>query len=126
MTDSAAVVTAMWRSMQDRDWATVGALLAEDVVVEWPASDEKIVGRERFVGFNQRYPEGWAVRVLRVVADGDEVVAEVEVPHTERGVFRTVGLWTVRDGQIVHGTEYWTRLGDDPSPEWCTPYVERR
>ena len=122
--EPAAVVTAMWRAMQARDWAGVGELLAEDLVVEWPASAERIVGRDRFVGFNREYPEGWSIRVLRVVASGEEVVSEVEVPHVEAGVFRTAGFWTVRDGRIVHGREYWKRLGEDPSPSWCAPFVE--
>lgn len=115
----------MWRAMQERDWAAVRAVLADDLVVEWPASSERIVGAERFVGFNAAYPEGWTIDVLRLVEDGDVVVSEVEVPHVDVGVFRTVGFWTVRHGRIVHGREYWKRVGEDPTPEWCAPYVER-
>ncbi|NEE00174.1 nuclear transport factor 2 family protein [Phytoactinopolyspora halotolerans] len=99
-------------------------LVAEDVVIEWPVSRERIVGRQNFVAVNSEYPEGWSIRVLRIVVDGDEVVSEVEVPHVGLGVFRTASFWTVGDGVITNGREYWTSLGGDPAPEWRAAYVE--
>ena len=119
------IVHALWERIEARDWAGVGELLAEDLVVEWPVSRERIVGRSNFVRVNAEYPEGWSIRVLRVIADGDTVVSEVEVPHESLGVFRSVGLWTVRDRKIVAAREYWTQLGADPAPEWRAAYVVR-
>ncbi|MFE4262754.1 nuclear transport factor 2 family protein [Streptomyces sp. NPDC056883] len=118
------VVEALWDRIQARDWEGVALLVAEDAVVEWPVSAERIVGRENYVAVNREYPEGWTIRVLRIVAAGDEVVSEVEVPHEDLGVFRAASFWTVRDGRIVRGTEYWTSLGADPSPEWRAALVE--
>ncbi|MFG1736794.1 nuclear transport factor 2 family protein [Micromonospora chalcea] len=122
--ESEAVVRALWDRMQARDWTGVGELLADDVVVEWPASAERIVGRENYVKVNAEYPEGWSIRVLRVVASGDTVVSEVEVPHEGMGVHRVASFWTVRDGRIVDGREYWTALGQDPSPQWRSAWVQ--
>lgn len=122
--DSSNVIETLWDRIQARDWAGVAELLAEDVVVEWPISLERIIGRENFVAVNREYPEGWSIRVLKVVAEGEEVVSEVEVPHDSLGVFRAASFWTVRDGQIVRGTEYWTSLGADPRPEWRAAFVE--
>ncbi|MBC9005258.1 MULTISPECIES: nuclear transport factor 2 family protein [Micromonospora] len=122
--DSEAVVRALWDRMQARDWTGVGDLLADDVVVEWPVSAERIVGRDHYVKINAEYPEGWSIRVLRVVASGDTVVSEVEVPHEEMGVHRVASFWTVRDGRIVDGREYWTSLGADPSPQWRSAWVQ--
>ncbi|MET9478566.1 nuclear transport factor 2 family protein [Streptomyces sp. NPDC002922] len=118
------VIETLWDRIQARDWAGVAELIAEDVVVEWPISLERIMGRANFVAVNREYPEGWSIRVLKVVAEGDEVVSEVEVPHDSLGVFRAASFWTVRDGQIVRGTEYWTSLGADPQPEWRAALVE--
>ncbi|MFC9319130.1 nuclear transport factor 2 family protein [Streptomyces nigra] len=118
-------VQLLWDRMQARDWAGVGALLADDVTVDWPVSGERIRGRENYVRVNAEYPEGWSIRVLRIVASGDEVVSEVEVPHDSMGIHRVASFWRVRDGLITEGREYWTELGADPSPEWRAPYVER-
>lgn len=118
-------VHALWDRIQARDWAAVGELLAEDLVVEWPVSAERIVGRENFVSVNAEYPEGWSIRVLRVVASGDEVVSEVEVPLEMSGLHRAVSFWTVRDGRITRGREYWSEVGADPSPAWRGAYVQR-
>lgn len=119
------VVQAFWDRMQARDWKGLGELLAEDLVVEWPVSGERIEGCGNFVRINAEYPEGWAIRVLRIVADGEVVVSEVEVPHDAMGVHRVVSFWTVRGGKIVDGREYWTEPGSDPSPEWRASYVQR-
>lgn len=117
-------VEMLWDRIQARDWDGVALLVAQDAVVEWPVSGERIVGAENYVAVNREYPEGWEIRVLRIVAAGDEVASEVEVPHESLGVFRAASFWTVRDGRIVHGTEYWTSLGADPRPEWRAAWVE--
>ncbi|AZM58311.1 MULTISPECIES: nuclear transport factor 2 family protein [unclassified Streptomyces] len=118
-------VRTLWDRMQQRDWAGVGDLLADDVVVEWPVSGERIVGRENYVRVNAEYPEGWSIDVLRVVPSGEVVVSEVEVPHVSMGIHRVASFWTVRDGVITAGREYWTELGADPSPAWRAPFVQR-
>lgn len=125
--NAAQVVEQLWSRMQARDWTGVGALVAEDVTVEWPASAERISGRKNYLAVNSEYPDGWSIRILRIVAgeDGEQVVSEVEVPHEGVGVFRAVSFWTVRGGLIVDGREYWTSPGGDPIPDWRLPYVER-
>lgn len=122
--DPSEIIHALWERMQDRDWAGLRDLLAEDLVVEWPVSGERIVGRAHYVRINAEYPEGWSIRVLRVVADGNQVVSEVEVPHETMGVHRVASFWTVREGRVVAGREYWSELGSDPSPEWRAALVE--
>lgn len=119
------IVETLWDRIQARDWAGAGEVLAEDMVVEWPVSRERIVGRDNFVRINAEYPKDWAIHVLRILADGDTVVSEVEVPQESAGVFRSVALWTVRDGRIVAGREYWTAFGAAPAPPWRADYVVR-
>ena len=117
-------VRTYWARIQDRDWPGVSELLHPDLWVFWPASRELFSGRESFVAMNAAYPEGWSIRVLSLLGDGHErVVSEVEVPHETSGVFRVVSLWTVRDGLITTGTEYWVTYGGDPVPSWRLKYV---
>jgi ketosteroid isomerase-like protein len=119
------VLRAWWHRVQDRNWAGAGELIAQNAVVDWPASRERFVGRENIVAVNREYPEGWAIKVLRVVAEDDQVAAEVEVPHADLGLFRVAGFYTVRDGQITHATEYWTTVGADQPESNRAHLVER-
>jgi len=122
--EPAKVIETLWNRVQARDWAGLADLIAQDAVVEWPVSRECIVGSGNFVAVNREYPEGWTIRVLRIVAAGDQVVSEVEVPHDSLGVFRVASFWTVQGGQVAGATEYWTSLGADQSPPWRAAYVE--
>ena len=115
---------ALWDRIQARDWSGVAELVADAAVIDWPVSAERITGRDNYVAVNREYPEGWSINVIRVVADGDQVVSEVEVPHAELGTFRAASFWTVTSGKIVRGTEYWTSLGADQPPQWRAGYVE--
>jgi ketosteroid isomerase-like protein len=121
----AEVIRALWYRIEKREWTGVGDLVAEDAVIEWPASRERITGRDNYVAVNREYPEGWSIKVLRIVAEDDQVASEVEVPHADLGTFRVASFWTVADGRIVRGTEYWTSLGADQPPQWRAGYAQR-
>ncbi|MER6195839.1 nuclear transport factor 2 family protein [Streptomyces sp. NPDC001586] len=119
------VVAQLWERIEARDWDGVGGLIAEDAVIEWPVSGERIVGRANFIAVNSDdgYADERSVELIRILADGDLVVTEVEIPQ-DHVVYRAVSLWTVRDGEIVEAREYWTCPGQDPAPRWRAGYVE--
>ncbi|MFE9633293.1 nuclear transport factor 2 family protein [Streptomyces sp. NPDC006463] len=119
------VVAQLWERIEARDWDGVAKLIAEDAVIEWPVSGERIVGRANFVAVNSDDGDAdeRSVELLRILADGDLVVTEVEIPQ-DHVVYRAVSLWTVRDGEIVGAREYWTSPGQDPAPRWRAGYVE--
>lgn len=64
--EAVEVVRGFWAAIAARDWAAMEELLADDVVVDWPASGERIRGRANVVAVNREYPEGWSIRVLRL------------------------------------------------------------
>ncbi|MGW7327202.1 nuclear transport factor 2 family protein [Streptomyces sp. NPDC054840] len=119
------VVAQLWERIEARDWDGVAALIAEDAVIEWPVSGERIVGRANFIAVNSDdgYADERSVDLLRILADGNLVVTEVEIPQ-DHVVYRAVSLWTVRDGVIAGAREYWTSPGQDPAPRWRAGYVE--
>ncbi|MCX5013087.1 nuclear transport factor 2 family protein [Streptomyces sp. NBC_00555] len=119
------VVAQLWERIEARDWDGVAKLIAEDAVIEWPVSGERIVGRANFIAVNSDdgYTDERSVELLRILADGDLVVTEVEMPQ-DHVLYRAVSLWTVRDGEIVGAREYWTSPGQDPAPRWRAGYVE--
>ncbi|MFG2293453.1 nuclear transport factor 2 family protein [Streptomyces sp. NPDC048603] len=127
------IVARLWERIEARDWDGVARLLADDVVIEWPVSGERIVGRDNFIAVNRDelyadevYGEGAAersVELLRILADGELVVTEVEMPQ-DHVVYRAVSWWTVRGGEVIEAREYWTTPGQDPAPSWRSGYVE--
>ncbi|WP_329444239.1 nuclear transport factor 2 family protein [Streptomyces sp. NBC_01426] len=120
-----SVVARLWERIGARDWDGVAGLIAEDAVIEWPVSSERIVGRANFIAVlsDDADTDEGSVEVLRILADGDLVVTEVEIPQ-DHVVYRAVSLWTVRGGEIVGAREYWTSPGQDPAPRWRAGYVE--
>jgi len=120
--DPAEIVRGLWARIDDRDWAGLGDLLHDEVVLEYPVTDEVFRGRADVVAINAEYPEGWSVHLLRVVADGEEVVSEVEVPLDGVGTFRVASFWTLRAGRVVRAREYWSLLGAEEPPAWRLPY----
>jgi hypothetical protein len=123
--DSATVIRELWSRTQARDWTGVTELIAPGAVIEWPVSGERFTGRDNYVAMNRAYPEGWEIKILRVIGDGDQAASEVEVPHEMLGLFRVVSFWHVKEGQVVRGTEYWTNPGSEMPRPGREAYAER-
>jgi ketosteroid isomerase-like protein len=122
--ESKQVVEKFWAAMQTNDFRRAGELLHDDYVLEWPQSGERIRGRANFVAINENYPAHgrWEFTVHRILAEGDQVVSDVEVTD---GVInaRVITFSTVRDGRILHQTEFWP----DPfeAAPWRAQWVEK-
>ncbi|MEU9416240.1 nuclear transport factor 2 family protein [Streptomyces sp. NPDC048272] len=78
-----SVVARLWERIEARDWDGVSEMIAEDAVIEWPVSSERIVGRANFIAVlsDDTDTDEGPVEVLRILADGDLVVTEVEIPQ---------------------------------------------
>ena len=78
---SKEVVKRFWSLMQSNDFASVGEVLSDDFVLEWPQSGERIRGRENYGRMNQEYPAHgvWKFTINRLLVDGDEAVTDVSV-----------------------------------------------
>jgi ketosteroid isomerase-like protein len=112
--DPQSVVRALWERFEARDFDAAGALLAEDVVIDWPVTRERITGRSNVVEVNRAYPEPWGhIRILDVIADGERVAARIRVDAPASTEY-ALGFYDVRDGTIRQGTEYWVTEGDEP------------
>lgn len=119
------VIAAYWAGIEARDWVAVEALLAPDVEVLWPATGELLVGPENVVEVNREYPEGWSIDVRSVLADGDQVASDVVVPFSESETFAVGSFWTILDGRIHRGVEYWVTLNGDAPPTWRDAFSSR-
>ncbi|HVK69122.1 MAG TPA: nuclear transport factor 2 family protein [Polyangium sp.] len=111
--DAALVVRSVWEGMEARDWDAVRRLLAEDLVVTWPQTRERIRGAEAFVTLNRTYPGDWHITVEEVLAAGDHAAARVTIVNGA-DVFYASGFYVVRGGQIVEATETFADPGEPP------------
>src|SRR6185369_3696926 len=100
------VVREFWRLMATNDFHAVGAVLSDGFVLDWPQSNERIRGAERFARMNTEYPSNgrWSFTVQRVLAEGPQVVSVVDITD---GKLRAtaVSFFTVAGGKITHVVE---------------------
>jgi ketosteroid isomerase-like protein len=122
---SAEPVRLLWERMEARDWDAVAEQLAPDVVVDWPNTAERYRGRDNFLGMQREYPEGWRIRVLRIVDDGDTVVSEVRVDQDGKRFF-AVSFFDLEDERIVRAVEYWSDGEPEAPPAWRARWTEPR
>lgn len=76
------------------------------------------------VSVNSEHPTGWSIDVLNMYDAGEVVVSEVQVPQEDVGIFRVVSIWTVADGVITSGREYWTLCGGEEGRDWRRRYAD--
>jgi len=103
-----AVVREFWRLMATNDFASVGAVLASDFVLEWPQSRERIRGADRFAQMNREYPARgpWRFEINRIVGCDSEAVSDVSVTDGAQAA-RAISFFTVADGKICRLVEFW-------------------
>jgi len=108
MTDPETVVREFWRRMASNDFESVRAVLADDFVLEWPQSKERIRGAQRFARMNQEFPSHgpWRFKIERLFGNDTEVVSEVAVTDGVQSA-RPISFFTVVDGKISRLVEFW-------------------
>ncbi|MGM0385084.1 MAG: nuclear transport factor 2 family protein [Actinomycetota bacterium] len=116
------LIRAYWDLVDAREWDALGGILAPDVVMEWPATGERLDGAANLIAANRDDPDGWTVAVRSIIAVGEHVASDVEQILDDGRSFRVVTLWTVRQHRIVGGTEFRTAVGQAAAPPWRQRY----
>jgi ketosteroid isomerase-like protein len=116
MTDAAALVRDFWARMASNEFATVAPLLAEDFLLEWPQSNERIRGAANFVQVNAAYPAAgpWRFTVNRVVGGGAQAVSDVTVTDGAQTA-RAISFFTTSGGRITRIVEFWPEPYEAPA-----------
>ena len=110
------IAREFWRLMSTNDFHAVGAVLADDFILDWPQTNERIRGRERFATVNVEFPAKgvWVFTVNRIVGDEVEAVSDVSVTDGSRHD-RAISFFTVRAGKISRIVEYWPEPSAAPA-----------
>lgn len=112
------VAREFWRLMGTNDFPSVAAVLAQDFLLEWPQTRERISGAERFAQMNQEYPAHgrWRFTINRLVGGQSEAASDVTVSDGLR-TGRAVTFFTVANGKVTRIVEFW--------PEPSSPATNR-
>jgi ketosteroid isomerase-like protein len=97
--------------------------MAEDAVVEWPQSGERMVGKTACTMVYKNYPGGSPPYELRRISgDGDLFVVEAVGRYGTDTVYAT-SIIEFRNGLVVKQTDYFASPFE--APAWRSRWVER-
>ena len=103
-----SLVEEFWRLMKTNDFRSVGSVLSDDFVLEWPQSNERIRGRDNYTAMNEQYPAHgrWQFTINRIVGNESEAVSDVLVTDgVQKG--RAITFFSIRDEKIAKMIEFW-------------------
>jgi len=105
------------------DWDTVEGVIADDGVVDWPQSGERLVGRQACLNVYRNYPGGPPRYELQRITGGPDVFTiEARGDYPGERVFMT-SIVEFRDGKIARQTDYFASAFEAPS--WRADWVQR-
>ena len=94
----------------------------DNVVVEWPQSGERILGRRNLRALREAYPAEVSFDIRRIRGSGELWVTEYVTTYNERPV-HTVSIMEFREGKVARETSYFADQYE--APEWRAQWVER-
>jgi len=106
--DAVATVRRFWELMSSNDFESVGSVLADDFVVEWPQSRERVRGRADFARMNAEYPSNgrWCFEIHRLLGNATEVASDVGITDGVQQM-RALSFFTVEAGRVRRIAEFW-------------------
>lgn len=112
------IAREFWERMRSNDFASVAPLLADDFVLEWPQTRERIRGAANFVRMNADYPAhgAWRFTIHRLFGDAREAVSDGGVTDGVLDV-RAITFFEIADGRVRRIVEWW--------PEPCAAPANR-
>jgi hypothetical protein len=110
------------------DWASkdeVSAswIYAEDAVLEFPQSGERIRGRANIIAFRSAYPAAITFEMHRTIGCQDLWVNEYTIRYDGERPHKVVGIMEFCDGRVIRERLYIAEPWEPP--EWRSRWVER-
>lgn len=117
-----AVIERLIACINDRKIEIMDELFHDDAVMDWPQSNEKVVGAENRRGIYGSFPQLPTITPRRLVSDGSLVVAEATLDYGGP-TYKTVFIFEFRNGKIAKETAYWSEPFE--APAWRSKWVEK-
>jgi hypothetical protein len=110
-------------AMFSGDWDTVGQAIADDAIVDWPQSGERLVGRQACLTVYRNYPGGSPRYELQRITGGPDVfTVEARGDYGGETVYLT-SIVEFRDRKIAKQTDYFASAFE--APAWRSQWVQR-
>jgi hypothetical protein len=100
-----AALDAHWAASDANAFDLEHAIYAEDAVLEYPQSGERIRGRRHIQASRMAQPNAKRFTVRRIVGAGDLWVTEFILAYDGRPSY-SVSVMEFRDGRVVRETQY--------------------
>jgi ketosteroid isomerase-like protein len=121
--DTHATIERFWRAHELGDPDALAAELHDDVVVFWPQSGERILGKANLDAINRHMPGGHPKgTLLNLRALGNIGILEMKLVY-DTDVVYVVELLELKDGKICRATEYFANPFE--APAWRSEWVEK-
>ena len=121
MSSPTEVVRGFFERMEARQWDSAGELLSPSLHIEYTATGEVFDG-DNFLAMNRAYPDGWTIRIVETIAEGNRVAAHVSVQQ-DNDTFRCAGFYEIANGVIESGVEHWVTERSEAPPVWRQEFV---
>lgn len=120
--DNRAILERTLDAMYGGELDTATEAMADDAVVEWPQSGERIIGRQACLTVYRNYPGGSpAYRLQRITGGPDVFTVEAVGDYGGQQVYMT-SIVEFRDGRIAKQTDYFANAFE--APGWRAQWVQ--
>ena len=99
----------------------VHTIYHDDAVIEYPQSEERILGRQKLRGLRESYPATLDFSIRRIVGSGDLWVTEYVINYDGKPV-NTISIMEFDGDAVARETLYFADPFD--APEWRSEWVE--
>jgi ketosteroid isomerase-like protein len=107
---------------ETHDFDAMDEVFADDAVVEYPQSGERIRGRANIRAVEENYPVLPKVTIRRKLVVGDLAVVESDLDYQGKP-YQEVSIFEFRDGKVNRLTQYFPEPFE--APESRARWVER-
>jgi ketosteroid isomerase-like protein len=115
-TDNRVILERLYERVwmgEAHDFAVMDEVFAEDAVLDYPQSGERIRGRANIRAVEENYPELPKVTVRRKLVIGDLGLVESDLDYQGKP-YQEVSIFEFRDGKIVRLTQYFPEPFEAP------------
>ena len=120
-----AILDRYWEATMAHNLERVHEFYHDDVVVEFPQSGERILGKQSIYELRAHYPSKVTYKMLRICGDGNLWTTEVIVTYdNDKGrLVYGVAIMEFRNDKVAHEKLYFAYPFEPP--EWRSQWVER-